>query len=302
MPVPIDATSAGRLAHGLGEALTLVHNALEAVESLRREGARKSVLSVLPDVDAAEVDWERAGRADIDAGTLEALVNHPSQWVQHLATVFLNERLEGTDRQAACERLLASGTGEAFYWTTALTATLPDGCELLLGRLRGKGETGLHHLFDRLRKTGRPATRTDLPALENGLLKCDAKTAVAAAKWCEAAASEDDAWLGDLLGQAASHWLEHEEPVSGVIVPDSPRAALLRTLCRVDPPALDELVELACDLRGDVCSAAIDGMVGLATDSPRRDRVSWSASWGSGSRRNSAKSCWEAASPTRRKI
>ena len=242
--------------------------ALEAVESLRMEGAQKSVLGVLPDVDAAEVDWERAGRADIDAGTLEALVNHPSQWVQHLATVFLNERLEGTDRKAACERLLASGTGEAFYWTAALTAALPDGGEMLLGRLRGKGETGLHHLFDRLRKTGRPATRTDLPALENGLLKCDAKTAVAAAKWCEAAASEDDAWLGDLLGQAASHWLEHEEPVSGIIVPDSPRAALLRTLCRVDPPALDELVELACDSRGDVCSAAIDGMVGLATDSP----------------------------------
>lgn len=241
--------------------------ALEAVESLRGEGTRKSVLSVLLDVDAAEVDWDRAKRADIDAGTLEALVNHPSQWVQRLAAIFLDERLEGAGRRAACERMLASGIGEAFYWTAALTTTLPDGCELLLGRLRGRAEAGLHHLFDRLSKTGWPATQADLPALENGLLRCDAKTAVAAARWCEATASHDDTWLADLLGQAASHWLEHEEPVGGVIVPDSPRAALLRTLCRVESPKLDELVELAGDSRGDVCDSALDGMVGLATDS-----------------------------------
>ena len=241
--------------------------ALEAVESLRGKGARKSVLSVLLDVDAAEVDWDRAKRTDIDAGTLESLVNHPSQWVQRLATLFLDERLEGTGRLAACERLLASVTGEAFYWTAALTTTLPDGCELLLGRLRERAEAGLHHLFDRLRETRRPATQADLPALENGLLRCDAKTAVAAARWCEATASHDDTWLADLLGQATSHWLEHEEPVGGFTVPDSPRAALLRTRCRVESPNLDELVELAGDARRDVCDAALDGMVGLAAES-----------------------------------
>ena len=241
--------------------------ALEAVESLRGERAQKSVLSVLPDVDAAEVDWDGAGRADIDASTLEALVNHPSQWVQYLATNFLNETLEGTDRLAACERLLASGTGDAFYWTVALTATLPDGCELVLGRLRGRAEAGLHHLFDHLKKEHRPATPSDQPVLENGLLRCDAQTAVAAARWCEAVASHNDVWLADLLGQAASYWLEHEEPVGGATVPDSPRAVLLRTLCRLESPTLNELVELAGDSRGDVRNAALDGIVRLATSS-----------------------------------
>ena len=242
--------------------------ALDAVGSLRREGAGSSVLSVLPDVDAAEVDWDRSCGADIDASTLEALVNHPSQWVQHLATVFLDAKLEGAGHRAACERLLASGTGEAFYWTAALTMALPDGCGLLLGRLRGRPEAGLHHLFDLVKKTGQRVTRTDLPALENGLLRCDAKTAVAAAQWCEATASGDDAWLADLLGQAASHWLEHEEPVGGVLVPASPREPLLRTLCKIDPPTLDELVVLAGDPRGDVSGAAMDGMIGLTAVSP----------------------------------
>ena len=276
--------------------------ALEAVESLRGEGARKSVLSVLRDVDAAEVDWNRAKRADIDTGTLEALVNHPSQWVQRLATIFLDERLEDTGRRAACERLLASVTGEAFFWTAALTTTLPDGRELLLGRLRGRAEAGLHHLFDRLRQTGQRATHADLPALENGLLRCDAKIAVAAARWCEATASHDDTWLADLLGQATSHWLEHEEPVGGGVVPDSPRAALLRTLCKVELPKLDDLVKLAGDSRGDVCDAALDGMVGLATDSTAERSSLVDCILGGGSRRSSARSCWEAPSPTRRKI
>ena len=96
-------------------------------------------------------------------------------------------------------------------------------------------------------------------------MRCDAKTAVAAAQWCEARASGDDAWLTSLLRQAASHWLEHEEPVGGMLVPASPREALLRTLCKIEPPTLDKLVVLASDSRGDVCRAAMDGIVGLAT-------------------------------------
>ena len=92
-------------------------------------------------------------------------------------------------------------------------------------------------------------------------------TAVAAAKWCEAGASSDDAWLANLLRQATSHWLEHEEPVGGILVPASPREALLRTLCEIEPPTLEDLVVLASDSRGDVSRAAMDGMVGLATHS-----------------------------------
>ncbi len=250
--------------------------ALEDVERLREEGGG-SVLSVLPDVDAAEVDWVRCMQVDIDAGTLETLVNYPSEWVQKLATIFLNEKLEGADLRAACKRLLVSASGEGFYWTAALTARLRDSCQLLLDRLAGRTETGLHHLFDHVREKGWPVRQAELPALENGLLRCDAKTAVAAARWCEAVATNDDAWLADVCRQSMSHWMEHEEPVGGVLVPDSPRAALLRTLYRVESPTADELVELVSDSRGDVSAAALDGMVGLATGSEeeRTKVVGW---------------------------
>ena len=87
-------------------------------------------------------------------------------------------------------------------------------------------------------------------------------------RWCQDTATSEDTWLVDLLRSASSHWLEHEEyPESGGTVPDSPREALLRTLCGIAPPAFEELVSLARDPRGDVRDAAIDGVTGLARDS-----------------------------------
>ena len=243
--------------------------ALEAAEFLRRNGTENTLLDVLPDVDVAEVDWSRAGEVDIDMGFVEGLVHHPSKWVQHLAAVFIDLRLQGSARRCTCERLLTKGTADALYWAAALTAGLPDGCELLVGRLGGRDTAGLYHLFDRLKEQGWRVTASHLAVLENGLVNSGSTTAVSAARWCEDTASSTDAWLVDLLKSASRYWLENEEPYpeDGGIVPDSPREALLRTLCRIDPPAFEELVILARDPRSDVRDAAIDGVIGLARDS-----------------------------------
>ena len=238
-------------------------------ESLRRDGKRNTFLDVLPDVDVAEVDWSRASEFDIDMGVVEGLVHHPSQWVQHLAAIFIHERLHGAARRSACERMLAAGTGDALYWAAALTVELPDGCELLMHRLGGCDTAGLHHLFDRLKEQGWRMTPSHLAILENGLINRGAKTAVSAARWCKDAASNSDTWLVDLLRSASSYWLENEEPYPESVgtVPDSPREALLRTLCGIAPPAFEELVKLAKNPRRDVRDAAIDGVIGLAGDS-----------------------------------
>ena len=243
--------------------------ALKAAESLHRDGKENTLLDVLPDVDVAEVDWSRASELDIDMCVVEGLVHHPSQWVQHLAAVFIDERLHGTTRRITCERLLTAGTGDALYWAAALTAGLPDGCELLVHRLGGRDTAGLHHLFDRLKEQGWRVTESHLAVLENGLVNSGTKTAVSVARWCEDTASSTCTWLVDLLKSASRFWLENEEPYpeDGGMIPDSPREALLRTLCRIDPPAFEELVMLARDPRSDVRDAAVDGVIGLATDS-----------------------------------
>ena len=238
-------------------------------ESLRRNRKTRRFLEPLPDVDVAEVDWSRARDVDIDMGLVECLVHHPSQWVQHLAALFINERLHCAARRNACERLLKQGTGDALHWAGALTAQLPDGCELIIRRLGGPDAAGLHHLFENLRDRGCPITPSQLAVLEKGLVNRDAKTAVSAARWCQDAASNADTWLVNLLGSASSYWLKHEGPYpeDGGTVPDSPREALLRTLCQIAPPALEELVDLAGDPRSDVRDAAIDGVIRLAEDS-----------------------------------
>ena len=237
-------------------------------ESLRQEWNTKSLLEVLPIVDVAEVDWSRASEFDIDMRVVQGLVHHPSQWIQRLAALIINERLEGAARRSACERMLAAGTGDALHWAAALTAGLPDGCAVLLRRLSGPNTAGLHHLFASLKEQGCRISPSHLAVVEKGLLHCGAETAVSAARWCEATASTTDSWLVDLLRSASIYWLENEEPYpdNGGIVPDSPREALLRTLCGIAPPTFEELVQLASDQRSDVREAAIDGVIGLAGD------------------------------------
>ena len=238
-------------------------------ESLRRDRKTMRLLEILPEVDAAEVDWSRANEFDIDMGLVEGLVHHRSQWVQRLASLFISERLHGTELRSACERLLTTGTGDTLHWAAALTVELPDGCDLLINRLDGRDAVGLHHLFENLRNRGCRMTPSHLAILGNGLFNRGAETAVSAARWCQETASSADTWLVELLRSASSYWLEHEEPYpeNGGTAPDSPRESLLRTLCSIAPPAFDELVNLASDPRNDVRDAAIDGVIGLARDS-----------------------------------
>ena len=242
---------------------------IASVESLRQDGKKLSYLGLLPKVDVADVDWSRANDLDIEMGLVEDLVHHQSQWVQHLAALVINEWLHGSARRYACGRLLEAGTGGALYLAAALTAELPDGCELIIDRLGGSDTAGLHYLFENLKDQGCPISPLHLAVLKKGLVKRGAKTAVFAARWCQNAASSEDTWLVDLVRLASSYWAEHEEPYpeNGGTIPDSPREALLRTLCRIDRPAFEELVGLTVDPRSDVRDAAIDGIIGLANDS-----------------------------------
>ena len=223
----------------------------------------------MPDVDVAEIDWNRAQDIDLETDMLEGLVHHSSEWVQHLAAALLDTRLHGAERLNVCKRMLATGTGNTLYLASALAAASPGGEELILHRLGRRSVEGLHHLFDQLKVNGWQVKPSHLPILKNGLVNSDAKTAVSAARCCQTTASSADNWLVPLLRSAMSYWLEHEEsnPKGVGSIPDSPREALLRTLCGIAPPAFDELAKLAGDSRTDVSNAAVDGIISLAIES-----------------------------------
>lgn len=102
------------------------------------------------------------------------------------------------------------------------------------------------------------------------MLDCGAKIAVSAAKWCQGVVKRTDTWLVDVLVRAIEHWRENEDPypVDGGSIPDSPREALLRTLCGVTNVDLDQLTDLSADPRLDVSSAAVDCLIAYAIESP----------------------------------
>ena len=108
-----------------------------------------------------------------------------------------------------------------------------------------------------------------LPVLEKRLLNPDARTASAAARWCQETASINDMWLAELLRLASGYWRENEAPYPKGIgtIPESPREVLVRTLCGIAPPTFEELADLTGDPRSDVQNAAIDGLIRLAGDS-----------------------------------
>ena len=249
---------------------------IEKVASPRRTGRRSSIYRMLPRVDPGQADWSRARDSEVDADLLERLVHHPSEWVSLLAARLLDACLE-TDRAAVCGRILQAGTADALRLGGALALELPEphGREIILRRLRGTPVPGLHHLFELLARTRWQPALSQLPVLESGLLQCDAKTAVAAAKCCRAATGNGP-WLAPLLRSSMRHWMANEKPYprDRGVIPDSPRAALLRLLCDVAPPPFHELVDLVADLRPDVSEAAIDSLrTSVARSSMRRSKL-----------------------------
>ncbi len=250
--------------------------AVDAIEALVGERNAHSAFDIFPDVDAPETRWERAVDIRIDDGLLEPLVHHPSGGVSRLAALLLHARLDEVQRAPVCARIITTGRGDALRLGAALAINLPDhgGRDLILRRLEGRPVEGLHHLFDLLLKDELALVPDHLRALETGLFDSSARTAASAARWCQGVAKASDAWLVPLLVRAMDHWLEHEDPypVEGGLVPDSPRAGLLRALCAVDNLGLDQLTELSADTRRDVSDAAVDCLITYAIGSPDQRR------------------------------
>ena len=246
-------------------------SAVEIIEGQASEGTKESFLSIFPHVDAPDVQWEHAADVRIDTDVLETVVHHPSGWVSRLAAILLNGQMEEVQRASVCKRILETAKGDALHWGGALAMGLPDqrGLGLILRRLEGEPVEGLHHLFDLLVDDEVTLVRAHQSVLEKGLLDSGAKIAVSTARWCQAVAGSSDGWLAPLLGRAMDYWLEHEGPYpakSGQ-VPDSPREALLRTLCNINSPHLDQLIELSIDTRVDVSTCAVDRLIESAIES-----------------------------------
>ena len=229
------------------------------------------VSDMIPSVDAAEVNWERAKQVEFDNTVLEELVHHPSLWLKVLAACVLDFRMSEPERFKACGRMLQNGQNKTLHIAAKMTEKLPDheGHELILARLREPMTPGVHYLFEQLAEDEFPVEHSHSDVLELGLMSSSAKVAESAAKWCGASVDGSETWLRRLLRQAFAYWTINEQPYpeNGGIVPDSPRKELYCVLRAIDNFKFNELAELAMDRRSDVSGLAMQNLFNLVSGS-----------------------------------
>ena len=241
----------------------------EGTGTQKRFRERFYFTDMIPSVDTAEVNWERAKQVEFDNTILEELVHHPSLWLKYLAACILDARMSDIERFETCKHMLQNGRNETLYLVAGMAGKLPDheGHELILSRLREPLKPGGHYLFEQLAKDEFPIERSHNDVLELGLMSSSAKAAESAAKWCASSADGSEVWLRRLLRKAFEYWIINEQPCpeSGGIVPHSPRKELYCVLRAIDNFEFNELAELAIDRRHDVSELAIQDIVNLVS-------------------------------------
>ena len=225
------------------------------------------IYDMIPSVDAAEVNWERARQVKFDNKVLEKLVHHPSLWLTGLAACVLDARMSEPERLDTCKRMLQSDQIKTLHIAAKMAGRLPDhkGHKLILARLR-VADVRTSCLFKQLAEDKFPIERSHRNVLEWGLMSPSSNMAESAARWCGTSVKGSEAWLQPLLRQAFDYWTTiDEEPCleNEDVVPDSPRKTLYCVLRAIDNFEFNELVKLAADIRHDVSELVIQDIVNL---------------------------------------
>jgi len=206
-------------------------------------------------------NWERAKQVSISLDKLEQGILHRSEWIVMLATNLLANKASKEQLYPIVERLLNKGIGTTLWATAHLTKELEpsDAIDLIRKRLLKPMSTGCDYLFKTLGELSSSLDDSEtLQALKNGLLCKYPKVAVEAAKVARKVAVTLQADLKGTLWESYRYWQVNEEPypTSGGIIPDSPRANLVKVILTVAEVEDAELINMAADPRSDVCDAS----------------------------------------------
>lgn len=217
-------------------------------------------------------DWEHAKHLSISLDTLEQAMLHRSMWIVMLAANLLGNKANKEQLYPIIERLLNKGIGTTLWATAQLTKELEtsDAIELIRMRLLKPMSRGCDHLF---KTVGELSSSLDdsktLQVLKNGLLCKYPKVAIEAAKVARKVAVELQADLKEVFWESYRHWQVNEEPypTAGGVIPDSPRAALVKAILMVDVVNDAELISMSADPRSDVREAGNQAMLDRLVES-----------------------------------
>ncbi|MDO9104895.1 MAG: NACHT domain-containing protein [Methylovulum sp.] len=203
------------------------------------------------------VDWQLAKQLPLSLSNLETAILGRSDWLIILAANLLEQKASKEELLPILERLLEKGEGitldVAVYFASLFEPQ--ETLKLLCQRLRRSMTNGCEALFKKLSKFVDILKPEEIfQFLQNGLLCTNPKVAIAAAEFSAQIVNQKAMDITALLSEAHQHWLEHEEPypVSGGVIPDSPRLLLVKAMLLAGAVDDNVLIEMASDRRSDV--------------------------------------------------
>jgi len=238
--------------------------AIEARAAMERltQDSRAQLLYFLPDL-ALDTDWAAARHAGLDPRRLVRALFHPCDAIVRTAAELLAVGAGGNEAGA----LLKAAIDRAPEYTLHLIKYIAkpvwgdEAIDVVVGRLEKELTPGCGWLFACLPSLPGYMDRGRLSAcLMRGIRSEDPYIATGAAEAVANLDFEGNRTIRDAIGEALSFWQTHEEPYPqhGGIVPPSPREDLLRALCKVTTPTIEELASFCSDSRTDVRDAATE--------------------------------------------
>lgn len=203
-------------------------------------------------------NWELAPQLPLSLESLEIALFQRSDWVIVVATNLLGQKATTEEIFPIIGRLLEKGKGNTLFAAAHLMSHIDVADALLMVRNRLLGTTmsdGCEALFEKLGELDNTMEHKDtFQCIKNGLLCTNPKVAIAAAGLIskhDVCATMD---IVSLISKAYRHWQVNEEPypVSGGVIPDSPRSLLAKTILQAGIVDDNELISMATDSRSDV--------------------------------------------------
>lgn len=218
-------------------------------------GASDPLSGYIVNIDPPVVDWPQAKTLDIDVSIIEEAILHPSQWIKWLAANILENILGTKELECVIQRLFEIGKGFTLWAACGLAEKIERQrvVELILERMTKPPVWGCGYLFDLLCEGELPQKELLLATVRAGLLTDFLETAMAAARLAIKIAEPKFDNFASVLENAYEYWLLHEKPYpKRGIIPDSPRANIIKALTNIRLPSYKTITSFLKDSRHDV--------------------------------------------------
>jgi hypothetical protein len=283
----IDSDAVDAVLRGTIHALSLDERELaeDAAWCLARidENPQHSLLRLVPTVDIEPV-WERATELDLPVQDVTRGIEHQSMVVAYLAANLIEAGVGGNEAGDRLEVTLAHGHDQSLRVIASCAEHIwgSRAKDVIIARLQADlwfGCRWLYHVLPSL-----PGAKSDarfLPTLLRGLDTADSTVAAEAAAGLAQMDRTELMSIGADLHAAFNRWTDLgawcwrcETYTKGGscptchIVPESPRADLLRVLARMEIFEVDRLIAFDSDSRHDVRDAAMEALTQALSSRP----------------------------------